>query len=135
MDKFIFCAGSVAVLLIFLGFIYAMRYLNYKETMELAEKGLVKPMRANGGNKAALIWGIIITAIGLALTIGLWPLGMMINTDIPFGFGPWMLTGLLPTFFGLALVLVHVLTREDREAEKEPEKEEKALPETNKKAG
>jgi ABC-type multidrug transport system permease subunit len=133
MEQFITCAGSITILLIFLGFIYAMRYLNYKETMELAEKGLVKPVRTNG-NKGALIWGIIITAIGLALTIGLWPLGMMINTEIPFGFGPWMLAGLLPTFFGLALVLIHVLTREDRE-DKEAEKEEKVLPETSTKAG
>ena len=128
--RFIACLGSVTTLLIFLGFIYAMRYLNYKETMQLAEKGLVKPSRANGGSKTALIWGIIITAIGLALIIGLWPIGTMIDTSIPFGFGPWMLAGLIPTFFGLALVLVHVLTRE----EKEDEKEENTQPEKSKKA-
>jgi len=130
MDEFIGCLGAVTIVLLFLGFIYAMRYLNYKETMQLAEKGLVKPSRANGGGKTALIWGIIITGIGLALLIGLWPIGTMIDTSIPFGFGPWMLAGLIPTFFGLALVLVHVLTRE----EKEDEKEEKTLPEKGKKA-
>jgi len=117
--------------LIFLGFIYAMRYLNYKETMQLAEKGLVKPSRTNGNGKGALIWGIIITAIGLALIIGLWPLGALINTDVPFGFGPWMLAGLLPTFFGLALILIHVLTREREN--KEDAREEQALPEEDKK--
>ena len=125
--RFIACLGSVTTLLIFLGFIYAMRYLNYKETMQLAEKGLVKPSRANGGGKTALIWGIIITAIGLALIIGLWPLGAIISLNVPFGFGPWMLTGLLPTFFGLALVLIYVLTREPQpkdEASDQPEKTE-----------
>lgn len=129
MDEFFACAGSVSIILIFLGFIYAMRYLNYKETMQLAEKGLVKPVRANGNGNGALIWGIIIAAIGLALIIGLWPLGTMLNTEIPFGFGPWMLGGLLPTFFGLALILIHVLTREDKEDKKEiqtpPEPDEK----------
>jgi hypothetical protein len=130
MEEFTVCLGSIASLLIFLGFIYAMRYLNYKETMQLAEKGLVKPTRANGGSKTALIWGVLITAVGLALLVGLWPLGMIIDTSIPFGFGPWMLAGLIPTFFGLALVLIHVLTRE----EKEDEKEEKSLPEKSKKA-
>lgn len=128
MNDVIPCLGSVTIILLFLAFIFAMRYLNYKETMELAEKGLVRPARANGNGKAALIWGIIITAIGLALIIGLWPLGMMLGTNIPFGFGPWMLTGLIPTFFGLALVLIHVLTRE----EKEDKKEEKTLQDTNK---
>lgn len=111
MEEFTICMGSTATLVIFLGFIVVMRFLSYKETMQLAEKGLVKPIRTNG-SKATLIWGIIITAIGLALMIGLWPLGFMINANIPFGFGPWMLTGLIPTFFGLALVLVYVLTRE-----------------------
>lgn len=125
MDAFIPCAGSITILFIFLGFIFAMRYLNYKETMQLAEKGLVKPIRSNGSGKGALIWGIIITAIGLALMIGLLPLGAMISANVPFGFGPWMLTGLIPTFFGLALVLIHVLTREPQpkdEVNDQPEK-------------
>jgi len=126
-EGFLICAGVNMMLVIFLGFIYAMRFLSYKETMQLAEKGLVKPLRSNG-SKATLIWGIIITAIGLALMIGLWPLGLMINANIPFGFGPWMLTGLIPTFFGLALVLVYVLTHEPHpkdEGNGQPEKVEK----------
>jgi hypothetical protein len=39
-----------------------------------------------------------------------------------------MLAGLLPTFFGLALVLIHVLTREPQpkdEVSDQPEKTEK----------
>lgn len=128
MNGFLACAGSITIIFLFLAFIYAMRYLSYRETLQLAEKGLVKPTRANGNGKGALIWGIIITAIGLALTIGMLPLGFLLHTDIPFGFGPWMLTGLLPTFFGLALVLIHVLTREPQpkdEPGQQPEKDEK----------
>ena len=112
MEDFIPCAGGITFIFMILAFIFAMRYIGYIETLKLAEKGLVKPTNANGGSKSALIWGIIIAAVGIALLIGLWPLGTVLNTNIPFGFGPWMLAGLLPMFFGLALVLVYVLTRE-----------------------
>ena len=120
MESIIPCGGSLGIVFLILGFGVVMRFINYKETMALAEKGLVKPARFNGNGKGALIWGIIITAIGLAFIIGLWPLGAMMNTNIPFGFGPWMLAGLIPTFFGLALILIHMLTREDKKEEQAP---------------
>lgn len=121
METFIMCAGSIAFFLIVFGFFAFMRYLSYRETLALAEKGLVKPQRPNGnGNgKGTLIWGILITAVGMALTIGMWPLGAMFRTDLPFGFGPWMVVGLIPTFFGLALILIYVLTH-DKEKKEEP---------------
>jgi len=125
MENFIPCAGSLSVIFMILVFIVIVRYLNYQETLKLAEKGLVKPSRANGNGKGALIWGIIITAIGLALMIGLWPLGAMIDMNVPFGFGPWMLTGLLPTFFGLALILIYVLTREPQPKDEASDPSEK----------
>jgi hypothetical protein len=112
MNDFIPCAGSLTFVVVILAFIVVMRYLSYKETLSMAEKGYMPPVRVNGKGKATLIWGIIITALGLALMIGLLPLGVMLNANVPFGFGPWMLAGLLPTFFGLALILIHVLTRE-----------------------
>lgn len=112
MNDFIPCAGGLGFLFMILAFIVIMRYLNYQETLKLADKGLLRPIRSNANGKASLIWGIIITAMGMALMIGLLPLGLMINADVPFGFGPWMLVGLLPTFFGLALILIYVVTRE-----------------------
>ena len=120
MDGVIPCLGSLGIVFLILGFGVVMRFINYKETMALAEKGLVKPARFNNNGKGALIWGIIITAIGLAFILGLWPLGAMMNTNVPFGFGPWMLAGLIPTFFGLALILIHMLTREDKKEEQSP---------------
>jgi hypothetical protein len=125
MNEFIPCAGSLTFVFLVLGFIVLMRYMNYQETLKLAEKGLVKPMRQNGNGKGALIWGILIAAVGLALTIGMWPLGFMFHTTLPFGFGPWMLAGLLPMFFGVGLILVYVLTRESKpkdDLEDNPEK-------------
>lgn len=114
METLIPCAGSLAFLGLLFGFILLMRYIAYKETLALAEKGLVRPTR-NGTSKAALIWGIIFSAIGIALLLGLWPLGAILGVHAPFGLGPWMLAGLLPLFFGLALILIYVLTHEKKD--------------------
>jgi len=124
MNDIIPCLGVLGFVFLVLGFIVLMRFMNYQETLKLAEKGLLKPARQSSNGNGALIWGILITAIGVALTIGMWSLGFMIHTEVPYGFGPWMLVGLLPMFFGLALILVHVLTREAKpkdEAGKQPE--------------
>jgi len=122
MDDFLICAGSLTFFGIIFGFILLMRYLAFKETLALAEKGLIKPQR-NGNGKGSLIWGIIITAVGLALILGLWPFGFEMGApEYPLGFGPWMVIGLLPTFFGVALILIYVLTREEQE--KTPDEEE-----------
>ena len=136
MDNTVFCAGGIGFFFLLFAFIVIMRYLNYRETMGLAEKGLVKPPREssrarNGGSKAVLVWGIILAAIGLALMLGLWPLGFTsVGRGFPLGFGPWMLFGLLPLFFGLALVLIYVLTQPGGEKQrKSPETlEETPLP-------
>jgi hypothetical protein len=124
MNDIIPCVGGLGFVGLVLGFILLMRYLAYKETLALAEKGLVKPVR-NGNGNGALIWGIILAAVGVALIIGLWPLGLMFNTDLPLAFGPWMLMGLLPLFFGLALILIHVLTRKKKEEDQAPKEETK----------
>jgi hypothetical protein len=124
MRDIIPCVGGLGFVGLVFGFILLMRYLSYKETLALAEKGLVKPIR-NGNTNNALIWGIILSAIGVALIIGLWPLGYMFSADLPLGFGPWMLVGLLPLFFGLALILIHVLTRKRKEDVSELKEETK----------
>lgn len=115
METFVICAGVLVFWIILLGFILLWRYLSYRETLALAEKGLVRPKRNGNGasSRAVLVWGIILAAIGLALSLGLWPLGLSgRGTDFPLGLGPWMLAGFLPLFFGLGLVLVYVLTRD-----------------------
>ncbi len=105
------CISLVLLFFMLFGFIIMMRYISYRETMTLAEKGLVRPVKRNGNS--ALVWGITLTAIGLALCIGLYPIGFLVNwtSNFPIALGPWLLPGLLPMFFGLGLVLIHVLTR------------------------
>jgi hypothetical protein len=118
-------AGIVAGLGFFgllFGFIILMRYLSYRETLALAEKGLVRPVGrgGNGSGKDTLRWGISLTAIGLALCLSLYPIGLLPNMKFPLGIGPWMMVGFLPTFFGLGLVLIYVLTHEKTDESKKP---------------
>ena len=107
---------AVVALIFFIifGFATLMRYFRYKETVALAEKGLLRESRQRK-NRNTLRTGVIVTAVGLALSCGLMPIGFLItNSDVssrlPLGFfGPWMVVGLLPVFFGLALIVLHVL--------------------------
>lgn len=110
----VICLGSVGAMLLLLSFVVVMRYISYRETLALAEKGLLPPRRNAGQNRGALIWGISLSAVGLALCLGLWPLGAL-GPSYPLGLGPWMLAGLLPLFFGLGLILIYVLLRKGRQ--------------------
>lgn len=102
----------VSILIVIFGFLAFLRYMKYKETIALAEKGLTLPETKS--NKGSLRWGITLTAIGLALTLGLLPVGFSnIGQRYPFGLGPWMLAGLVPLFLGLGLILMHYLTKKD----------------------
>ncbi|MCB0006759.1 MAG: hypothetical protein KDE09_03230 [Anaerolineales bacterium] len=78
-----------------------IRYLRYRETVALAEQGLLRPA-SRYNQEGPSRWGVALTAIGAALTLGLWPIGFLVET--PLGLGPWMIPGLLPLFFGIALL-------------------------------
>ena len=111
MNDLIPCLGITGSLAIVLGFFAFLRYLNYRETITLAEKGLTRPEQKSG--RRLLRWGILITALGLALCLGLYPLGFSAGYDYPLHLGPWMLGGLIPLFLGLGLILLHFLTQMD----------------------
>ena len=111
MDAFVTCFGTIVVLAIIFGFIAFLRYMNYKETLALAEKGLTRPDAKN--SKGLLRWGVVITALGVALTLGLYPIGFFAGGSYPFHLGPWMLGGFIPLFLGLGLVLLHYLTEKN----------------------
>jgi formate hydrogenlyase subunit 3/multisubunit Na+/H+ antiporter MnhD subunit len=57
--------------------------------------------------------GLIIFMVGLALTVGLYPIGFMLPSTysmVPFKVGPWLLPGLIPLGVGCALIISHYLT-------------------------
>jgi hypothetical protein len=108
MNDLIPCFGVIGVLVVIFGFLAFMRYISYKETLALAEKGLTRPETKN--SKGLLRWGIVVSAIGLALSLGLYPIGFSAGESYPLHLGPWMLGGFVPLFLGLGLVLLHYLT-------------------------
>ena len=102
------CLSIVSVLLVIFGFLAFLRYMRYRETLALAEKGLTRPETRSG--KGFLRWGILITALGFALTVGLYLIGFDSADNYPLHLGPWMLGGFVPLFLGIGLILIHVLT-------------------------
>jgi hypothetical protein len=102
------CLGIVGSLTVIFGFLAFLRYMSYRETLALAEKGLTKPETRTG--KGFLRWGILITALGFALTVGLYLIGFASAENYPLHLGPWMLGGFVPLFLGIGLILIHVLT-------------------------
>jgi len=111
MGDLIPVVGVSSVLIVIFTFVGYMRYINYKETLFLAEKGLVRPEQKAG--KGLLRWGIVIAALGIAFTIGLYPLGYVSGEEFPLHLGPWMLGGFVPLFLGLGLILTHYLTERE----------------------
>lgn len=105
------CLGIVSILLIIFGFLAFMRYMNYKETLALAEKGLTKPERKT--TKGLLRWGIAVTSVGFALSLGLYFIGFDSADRYPLHLGPWMLGGFVPLFLGIGLILIHYLTEKE----------------------
>lgn len=105
--------GWLMALAISFGFIVLLRYIQHRERMALIARGfdpnmLRKPRRGAGVLRA----GLIIAMVGLALTLGLYPIGFMLPssfTTAPFHFGPWLLPGLIPLGVGSALVISYYL--------------------------
>ena len=111
---FVPCISIVSVLLVIFGFLGFLRYMSYRETIALAEKGLTRPERPEEKNgKGFLRWGVILTSLGLALSLGLYLIGFDTNENYPLELGPWMLGGFVPLFLGLGLILLHFLSHKD----------------------
>ncbi|HET9912364.1 MAG TPA: DUF6249 domain-containing protein [Anaerolineales bacterium] len=111
MSDLIPCLALIGALAIIFGFLAFLRYMNYKETIALAEKGLTRPEQKTGGG--LLRWGILVTGLGIALSLGLYPIGFSAGVIYPLRLGPWMLGGFVPLFLGLGLILLHFLTQKD----------------------
>lgn len=111
------CGSTVIIVMpLFLVFSYLTlsRYWRYRETVTLAERGILRQANngaGNGsGNRNTLRWGVITTFLGVALCLGTWPIGFFID-ETPFGLGPWMIIGLIPMFFGFALLVIYGVGR------------------------
>lgn len=110
--------GWLIVLALFCGFIVLLRYIEHRERMALIARGIdPHALRRQRHGVGVLRAGLIIAMVGLALTIGLYPLGFMLPSSItqaPFHFGPWLLPGLIPLGVGVALVISYYLGQDNQ---------------------
>lgn len=94
-----------ALIIAVLGFVTLNRYIAYKERVALAERGFTardlaqRETRGRHGNRGVLWGGVITMMSGLALLLGLAPLGI----------GYWLIAGLLPLFVGLGMLLIYYI--------------------------
>lgn len=118
-EFFAMVCGSTTIivmpLLLVFSYLTLSRYWRYRETISLAERGLLRQQTNGngngngGGNPNTLRWGVITSFLGVALCLGTWPIGFLVDT--PLGLGPWMIIGLVPMFFGFALLVIYGVGR------------------------
>jgi hypothetical protein len=123
MEELAVCVVPSAFLVAIFGTIVLVRWFKHREILAMVEKGLLPAQYAQymnasrgRGGRGLLGWGIALVMLGLALMIGLWPIGFTragVENPYPLGFGPWMLVGLIPLFIGLALLIIYFLTRKE----------------------
>ena len=123
--------GWLIALAIFFGFIVLLRYIEHRERMALIARG-IDPNRIRRQRKGigVLRAGLITGMVGLALTIGLYPLGFMLPGSLtlaPLHFGPWLLPGLIPLGVGAALVISHYLGQDSQPPRLDPPRDEPAV--------
>jgi hypothetical protein len=115
--------GWLIALAIFFGFIVLLRYIEHRERMALIARGMDPfSLRRQRRGVGVLRAGLIIFMVGLALTIGLYPLGFMLPVTItaaPLHFGPWLLPGLIPLGIGSALVIGYYLGQDNQPPRKD----------------
>lgn len=119
-DLIVLAGGWFLVLIVFLSFLTLRRYMEHRERMAMILRGITPPekqpntlSRPKLARRAGVLQGGLITAmVGLALTIGLYPIGFLVPPSLttPDRLGPWLLAGLIPLAVGIALILGHYLT-------------------------
>lgn len=106
-DLFEFIVPAVFTLLFFgliFGFLGWLRWMRFRETLALADRGYAPSAAPNGTNRT-LRWGLVLAALGLALSCGMAPLA--IDRIQMF---PVLIPGFLLLFLGLALLLYWLVT-------------------------
>lgn len=115
MTLILACLGIFGFFILLFGFLLLFRYINYREKIKLAEKGIYPQETPKTKPKKGLLTaGWIISIIGFLSTIIFWLFGISITgsgmgNNFPLGLGPWVLLGLFPFLLGLILLLVYVI--------------------------
>lgn len=124
--------GWLLITAIFLGFLVLWRYLRHRERMALITHGIhPDSLPKQQRNKGLLRAGLITMMVGLALTIGLYPISFLLPPTFPqapFHLGPWLLPGLIPLGVGLALTFSYYLEQNAQPSTRDHNKENKIIP-------
>jgi hypothetical protein len=107
--------GWLIALGIFFSFIVLLRYLQHRERMAMITHGLRPEIHRSRRGRGLLRAGLITALVGLAVTIGLYPIGFILPPAleaIPLHVGPWLLPGLIPLGVGSALIISYYLERD-----------------------
>lgn len=123
--------GWLLALAIFFGFIVLLRYLQHRERMALISQGINPGTEPKQRSNGMLRAGLITMMVGLALTLGLYPIGFILPPNLastPFHLGPWLLPGLIPFAVGLALTVSYYLEQNSQTQEIDKERSEKVIP-------
>lgn len=115
MTLILACIGIFGFFVMLFGFLLLLRFINYREKVKLAEKGVFSQDEPKTKpKKGLLITGWIFTIIGFLATIVFWLFGIGVTGSVygygfPLGLGPWVLVGLFPFLLGLILLLIYVV--------------------------
>ena len=108
MTMILACIGIFGFFVVLFGFLLLLRFINYREKVKLAEKGVfVQDEPKSKPKKGLLITGWIFTLAGFIGTIAFWLFGISVTGSrygygFPYGLGPWVLLGLFPLQIGRA---------------------------------
>lgn len=132
MDILLVLIGWLLALAIFFGFIVLLRYLHHRELIVLLNHG-INPDRLHRQRRSRrmLRGGLIVMMVGLALTVGLYPVGFLLPVEFaraPFNLGPWLLPGLIPLGVGFALIVSYYLEQSTLADPRENDDKDKIIP-------
>ena len=110
-------APTIAFAILFsvvFGFLGYLRYLRYKETIALAERGLLRPekVRRRRNPRIMLYIGVMALVVGFCLMLVFLLGALLTETEELIGLS--IVLGCLPALFGLGLTAVYFVSRWDR---------------------
>jgi formate hydrogenlyase subunit 3/multisubunit Na+/H+ antiporter MnhD subunit len=118
----------IIIFILVFAFLAYVRYLRYRETIELAKHGLSRePESSDGRSESMRISALILVALGAVITFVL----LLLVIEDGLDKAPLLLGGLVPLAIGAALFYADRLNRQDplhAEEPKSEDEEEEPLP-------
>ncbi|MDJ0753522.1 MAG: hypothetical protein QNJ45_08405 [Ardenticatenaceae bacterium] len=115
-EMFIPAVTISTIFIVIFGFLAFMRYMRYKETVALAERGLLRSdrNRSNNGRPSRRLFniGVVLLSVGVGFFCTLIPAAIMVNSGEPAFAG--VILGVLPASVGTALLVIDRFNNKNR---------------------